>query len=108
MVIAEPEPCCVVADPPPVDAVDEGASVRDKTSGSVGRRSFKRTKPEAADFTGVYRLSSRNFMNFSCAGTTLAGLVNISKDGSGSAFFSTGVSTCQKGHILRRDKTGHT
>lgn len=74
-------------------AVDERESVRANASGSVGRRSFSRTKPEGADFTGTYRLSSRNLMNFSWAGITLAGLVKISNDGSGSAFFSVGVST---------------
>ena len=52
--MAAAEPGCAVA----ADAVDEGASVRAKTSGSLGRRSFKRTKPEAAAaFTGMYLLS---------------------------------------------------
>lgn len=65
--MAEAEPCCPVTDPPTFDAAaaDEGVSVRDNTSGSFGRRSFKRTNPEGADFTGTYRLSSRNLMNFS-------------------------------------------
>lgn len=64
--MAAADPGCVVAVAPvAVDVVDVGASVRAKTSGSVGRRSFKRTKPEAAGFTGAYLLSSRNLMNFS-------------------------------------------
>lgn len=97
--MAEAEPCCPVVDPPPAgDCVDDGASVRDSTSGSLGRKSLRRTNPDGDDFTGTYLLSSRNLMNFSCAGTTLAGLIKISKEGSGSAFFSGGVSTC---HINR-------
>lgn len=88
--------CCAVADPPVLDVVEDGASVRDNTSGSVGRRSFRRTKPEGADFTGTYLLSSMNLMNFSWAGTTLAGFVKISKVASGSGLLSAaGLSTCQ-------------
>lgn len=80
-------------DPPPsVDVADEGVSVRARTSGSVGFRSLRRMKPDGANFTGTYRLPSMNLMNFSCAGTTLAGFVRISKDGSVSAFFSTELS----------------
>ncbi|MFS8005908.1 hypothetical protein Hanom_Chr13g01242911 [Helianthus anomalus] len=95
MAAAEPTGCAVAVAPV---VVDVGASVRAKTSGSVGRRSFKRTKPDAAAFTGAYLLSSRNLINFSWAGTTLAGFVRISNVGSGSAFFSfsaAGPSTCQ-------------
>ncbi|MFS7916404.1 hypothetical protein Hanom_Chr02g00176741 [Helianthus anomalus] len=105
--MAAADPDCAVAVAPV--AVDVGASVRAKTSGSVGRRSFKRTKPDVAGFTGAYLLSSRNLMNFSCAGTTLAGFVKISNVGSGSAFFSFSVaasSTCwmhsQRFYILFR------
>lgn len=86
--MADAEPCCPVDEPPVVDTVDEGASVRESTSGSVGCKSLRRTKPEGTNFTGAYLLFSINLMNFSCAGTTLAGLVKISKEGSGSAFFS--------------------
>lgn len=93
-------PCCAFADPPvALDVVDEGASVSDNTSGSVGRRSFKSTNPEGADFTGTYLLSSINLMNFSCAGTTLAGFVKVSKVGSGSDFLSVGLSTCHNKQI---------
>lgn len=74
-------------------AVDERESVKANASGSVGRRSFSRTKPEGADFTGTYLLSSRNLMNFSWAGTTRAGLVKISNDGSGSVFFSVAAAS---------------
>lgn len=91
--MADAEPCCPVAEPPAGDTVDDGASVRDSTSGSVGFRSLRRTNPEGANFTGAYLLSSINLMNFSWAGTTLAGLVKISKEGSGSAFFSGWLST---------------
>lgn len=93
--MADADPCCPAAADAPavVEAVDEGVSVSESTSGSVGRRSLRRTNPEGASFTGTYLLSSKNLMYFSCAGTTLAGLVRISKDGSGSDFFSGGPST---------------
>jgi hypothetical protein len=70
-----------------VAAVD-GASVRASSSASVGLRSCRRTNPEGAAFTGLYLLSSRNFMNFSWAGTTRAGFVRIWNVGSGSGAFS--------------------
>lgn len=89
------DPCCPLAAPLGFDPVDAGVSVRERTSGSVGRRSLRSTNPEGACLMGTYRLSSKNFMHFSCAGTTRAGLVKISKYGSGSAFFSCGLSTCQ-------------
>lgn len=91
--MAEAEPCCPAAGVAVFGAVDESESVRANASGSLGRRSLNKTKPEGADFTGTYLLSSRNLMNFSWAGTTLAGLVKISNDGSGSAFFSVALST---------------
>lgn len=93
--MADTEPCCPAADAPAVEAVDEGVSVSESTSGSVGRKSLRRTNPEGASFTGTYLLSSRNLMHFSWAGTTRAGLVRISNEGSGSDFFSVGPSTCQ-------------
>lgn len=65
MAAADAEPCCPVADPLVADPVDEGASVRDNTSGSVGCKSFTRTNPEGANLIGTYLLSSRNLMNFS-------------------------------------------
>lgn len=72
-----------------VAAAVDGASVRASSSASVGLRSCRRTNPEGAAFTGLYLLSSRNFMNFSWAGTTRAGFVRIWNVGSGSgAFFS--------------------
>lgn len=61
----EAEPCCAAADPPAGDAVDEGVSVSESTSGSVGRKSLRRTNPEGASFTGMYLLSSRNLIYFS-------------------------------------------
>jgi hypothetical protein len=76
--MAAAELCCPVAEPLAGDAVDEGVSVRESTSGSVGCRSLKRTNPEGADFTGTYLLSSINLINFSWVGTTLAGFVKIS------------------------------
>lgn len=92
--MADAEPCCVAADPPAADVVvEEGVSVRASTSGSVGRKSLRSTKPEGANLTGTYLLSCKNLIYFSCAGTTLAGLVRISKEGSGSDFFSGGLST---------------
>ena len=55
-----------MADDAAVDPLDGGVSVRDSTSGSVGRKSFRRTKPDGgANFTGTYLLSSKNLMNFS-------------------------------------------
>ncbi|GMH20297.1 hypothetical protein Nepgr_022138 [Nepenthes gracilis] len=64
--VAAVEPCCgVAADPPAADGVEEGASVRDRNSGSEGRKSFSRTKPEGANLTGTYLLSSKNLMYFS-------------------------------------------
>lgn len=66
--MAAADPVCAgagAAAPAAADVVDEGASVKANTSGSVGRRSFKRTKPDVAAFTGAYLLSSRNLMYFS-------------------------------------------
>lgn len=63
--MADTEPCCPAADAPAVEAVDEGVSVSESTSGSVGRKSLRRTNPEGASFTGTYLLSSRNLMHFS-------------------------------------------
>lgn len=64
--MADAEPCCPVAAAPPAgdDAV-AGVSVRESTSGSVGRKSLSRTNPDGANFTGTYLLSSRNLINFS-------------------------------------------
>ena len=76
--MADAELCCPVVEPLAGDAADDGVSVRESTSGSVGCRSLKRTNPEGADFTGTYLLSSINLINFSWAGTTLAGFVKIS------------------------------
>lgn len=70
-----------------------GASVRVKTSGSEGWRSLSRTNPDGASLTGTYRHPSKNLMYFSCEGTTLAGFIRIWNVGSGSGFFSAGVST---------------
>jgi len=96
--MADEELCNPVADPPAAEVVvDEGVSVRASTSGSVGRKSLRSTNPEGANFTGTYLLSCKNLITFSCAGTTLAGLVRISKDDSGSDFFSVdGLSTYRK------------
>lgn len=63
--MADAEFCCPVVVPVAGVWVDEGASVRERTSGSEGRRSLRRTNPDGADFTGTYLLSSRNLMNFS-------------------------------------------
>ena len=63
--MADPEPCCPVAEPLAGDAVDDGVSVRERTSGSEGCKSLSRTKPEGANFTGTYLLSSKNLMTFS-------------------------------------------
>lgn len=63
--IVEAVPVVVDAAAAAFGAVDERESVRANASGSVGRRSFSRTKPDGADFTGTYLLSSRNLMNFS-------------------------------------------
>lgn len=60
--MADADPGCPVADPPAGDAVEEGVSVSESTSGSVGLRSLKRTNPEGANLTGTYLLSSRNLM----------------------------------------------
>lgn len=96
--MADEELCNPVADPPAAEVVvDEGVSVRASTSGSVGRKSLRSTNPEGANLTGTYLLSCKNLITFSCAGTTLAGLVRISKDDSGSDFFSVvGLSTYRK------------
>jgi len=95
--MADEELCNPVADPPAAEVVDEGVSVRASTSGSVGRKSLRSTNPDGANLTGTYLLSCKNLINFSCAGTTLAGLVRISNDGSGSDFFSVvGLSTFKK------------
>lgn len=59
------EPCCPVGAPPAGDAAVAGVSVRESTSGSVGFKSLRRTKPDGANFTGTYLLSSRNLINFS-------------------------------------------
>ena len=93
--MADEVDCFGCAAPLAGDTADEGASVRERTSGSDGSKSLSRTKPDGAIFTGTYLLPSMNFMNFSWAGTTLAGFVKVSKEGSGSAFFSGRLSTCQ-------------
>lgn len=61
----EADPCCPVTDPPVFEAVDEGESVRESSSGSFGRRFFKSTNPEGAVLMGTYLLSSRNLIYFS-------------------------------------------
>lgn len=95
--MADAEPGCPAAADAPavVEVVDDGVSVSESTSGSDGRKSLRRTKPDGASFTGTYLPSSKNLMHFSCAGTTLAGLIRISKEGSGSDFFSGAPSTCR-------------
>ncbi|GER50066.1 photosystem II reaction center Psb28 protein [Striga asiatica] len=80
MSAAEDDPCCPAFDA--VVVVDGRALVRINSSGSFGRKSFRSTNPELAEVTGMYLLSSRNLMNFSWAGTTLAGLLRISNVGS--------------------------
>lgn len=53
------------ADPAAGEAAEDGVSVRERISASVGLKSLRRTNPEGASFTGTYRLSSRNLMYFS-------------------------------------------
>uniref|UniRef100_A0A0A9DS70 Uncharacterized protein n=1 Tax=Arundo donax TaxID=35708 RepID=A0A0A9DS70_ARUDO len=92
---AAPEPCSLGAGA--FVAAVEGVSLTTSSSASEGLRSRRRTNPEGAAFTGSYLLPCRNFMNFSWAGTTRAGLVRIWNVGSGSgAFFSAAPSTCME------------
>lgn len=60
--MADADPDCPVAGPPAAEAVEEGVSVSESTSGSLGLWSLKRTNPEGSSLTGTYLLSSRNLM----------------------------------------------
>jgi hypothetical protein len=75
-------------------AAVEGVTSRTSSTALLGLRSRRRTNPEGAALTGSYLLPCRNFMNFSWAGMTRAGLDSIWNVASGSGdFFSAAASS---------------